>query len=137
MICHMAWGGNSFKCPVCTIDNVAIGHNMVGFKGVICVFFEARPFKSFRLGRRAPVNGGVCACLQWGAGRRMVKMSMRDQNMTDTLIGFQRVQNRLDMLVQQRARINYSDIAVADYICAGAGESEGTRIIRNDAANAR
>ena len=38
MICHMAGGGDGFKCPVCTIDNVAIGHNMVGFKGVICVF---------------------------------------------------------------------------------------------------
>ena len=67
----------------------------------------------------------------------MVKMGVRDQNMADALIGFQCFQNCLDMFVQQWPRINDGDITVADYISASAGESEGARIIRNDAANTR
>ena len=68
MICHMAGRGDGFKRPVFSIDNVPVGDNMVGFEGVIGIFFKARSIKSFRLWRRAAVNGGVCACLQRGAG---------------------------------------------------------------------
>ena len=111
MICHVARRSNGFKRPVLPANNVAIGHNMVGLEGVIGIFFETRPIKSFWLGWRAPVNRGFCARLQRRTCRRMVKMGMRYQNMTDALVWFQRVQNRINMVVQQRARINDGDIA--------------------------
>ena len=54
MICHMAGRGDGFKRPVFTIDNVPIGQNMVGFEGVIGIFFKARSVKVSGFGGGQP-----------------------------------------------------------------------------------
>lgn len=66
----------------------------------------------------------------------MVAMRMGDEDVAQPL-ALDRREQRLDMRIDRRPRIDDRDIAVAENIAASAGEGEGARIGRDDAARRR
>src|SRR5271163_949970 len=95
-------------------------------------------------GVAAPTSGVGAKAIGRGPGyrlqrrcrRRMVAMSVGDQDMGHLLAGKSSQQCR-DVVFEIRAGIDNRDFAVADNIGPGAAEGERARITRDDAANAR
>src|SRR6056300_602517 len=106
MIGHMARCKHAFKRPIIAGNNIAMADNMVGAEIIISVFFQPRPIKLVWAGRAIAVNFRARALLQRGAGWRVIKMSVSDDNMADALIWAKSGQNGVDMGIKQRPGVN-------------------------------
>jgi len=129
---------DAFDGPAIAFDDVAVLQLDIRHEIHVAVFLDLHvAIRRVLLSRTMRPEGkglGAGERLQGLGGGGVVAMRMRDEDMAYRL-AFECAKKRLHMLVEQRARIDDGDIALADDVGAGALVGEGGRIVRNDAAN--
>ena len=64
-------------------------------------------------------------------------MRMRNDNMCDGLARLEGIENGFNMIIEQRSRVNHSNLACANNISACSCEGKSAWVIGDDATNAR
>ena len=126
---------HSLQGPASAFDHVAILCYMVGPEIPVAALFDLRRFLVAMM--RAVTVGRCCGLfLHRRRGRGMVAVRVGDDLMGDRL-AVEDVQQRRDMLVVERPRIDNGDVTAADDVGAGAHISERAWIVRNDPPDQR
>ena len=132
----MAGGVHRLEDPALAGDPIAVANRPVGDEIPVAALLDRR-VAALAAGMRAEAVGRRAGRrLQRPRRRRMVAVRMGDQDMRHLLAG-EPGEQRLDMFVEVRARVDHRDFALPHDISPGAAEGEGAGVARDDAADHR
>ena len=137
--CHVVGGmprrRHRFEREAVALEYIAVGERDVGDKFPVAAF-EPRRFANMQRPRRAmrPFAVGFCASGRLDARRRrrMVAMGVGDEDMRHRLPSH-RIEERGDMRLIERPRIDEGDLAAADDVADRPLERHRPRIVAHDA----